>query len=104
MTSNPHLQRLARNIKRGGDSTAHVPRVTSTQMYLGTVGSVDPFNGVLDFEFNDPSGLVLPGVRYLQAYSSLNLPAQGHSVWVQHFGTDIMVLGQQVNPTNIVIP
>jgi len=73
-------------------------------MHQGTVGAVDPFKGVVDFQFNDPSGLIIPGVRFLQAYSASNLPAEGHTVWAGHFGTDLVVLGQHIVPPNLVIP
>jgi hypothetical protein len=95
---------LARNIKRGGASTAWVPRAPQVTLHMGTVGAVDLFSGIVDFEFNDPSGLVLPGVRFMQAYSAADPPAVGHTVWAQHFGTDIVVLGQHVVPPNIVTP
>jgi hypothetical protein len=98
------ISRLARNIKRGGTSTAWVPRDQRVSMHLGQIGNVDLYNGIVDFEYNDPSGLVIPGVTFLQTYSASNPPAEGHTVWLQHFGTDVMVMGQQVNPTNIVIP
>lgn len=102
--TDPRVLRAARNIKRGGSNQAWTPRVPQMSLHLGTLGDVDLFNGVVDFEFNDPSGLVVPGVRFLQSYSSLNPPSSGHAVWVAHTGTDLMVLGQQVIPTNIVIP
>jgi hypothetical protein len=73
-------------------------------MHMGTVNTVDLFNGILDYSVNDPSGLVVPGVRYLQAYGPDNPPAQGHTVWVAHTGTDLVVMGQHVVPTSIVIP
>ncbi|HEY2088692.1 MAG TPA: hypothetical protein VGH54_22055 [Mycobacterium sp.] len=68
------------------------------------MNAVDLFNGIVSFQFNDPSGLVLPGVRFMQSYSATNHPAVGHVVWAQHFGTDLIVLGQHHVPNNIVIP
>jgi hypothetical protein len=73
-------------------------------MHMGTVNSVDLFNGVVDFGYNDPSGQVQSGVRFLQAYGPDNPPAAGHTVWAYHTGTDLVVLGQHVVPTSIVIP
>jgi hypothetical protein len=71
---------------------------------MGTVNSVDLFNGIVDFEFNDPSGLVAPGVRFIQSYSPDTPPSVGDTVWTFHNGTDLLVMGQHVVPTNLVIP
>lgn len=101
---NQTIARLARNIKRGGSSTGWVQRAPQTSMHMGTVNSVDLFNGVVDFGYNDPSGQVQSGVRFLQAYGPDNPPAAGHTVWAYHTGTDLVVLGQHVVPTSIVIP
>jgi hypothetical protein len=102
MSGSP-LDRLARSVKRG-DQPAWIPRAPTATMYQGFVDSVNSFKGVVDFQLNDPSGLVIPGVRFLQSYSATNLPQPGHVVWVQHSGTDLIVLGQHVVPTDIVIP
>lgn len=97
------FDRLARNMKNGG-TPAWIPRAPQLSLHQGTVNGVDLFNGIVNFQFNDPSGLVLPGVRFLQSYSTNNPPAAGHVVWAAHFGTDLLVLGQHVVPANIVIP
>jgi hypothetical protein len=96
MSGSP-LDRLARNIKRS-NSTAWSPRAQTSTMHQGTVNSVDLFNGHVDFGLNDPSGLVVPAVRYLRAYSAVNPPTVGDVVWAQHFGTDLLILGQHVVP------
>lgn len=103
MASGNSIDRLARSVKRNGQP-AWLPRAPQMSLHQGTVNSVDLFNGIVGFQFNDPSGLVLPGVRFMQSYSATNLPAVGHVVWAQHFGTDLIVLGQHVVPANIVIP
>ena len=100
----PTIARLARNIKRGGASTGWVQRAPQQSLHMGTVNSVDLFNGIVDFAFNDPSGLVASGVRFMQAYGPDNPPAIGHTVWAQHTGTDLVILGQHIVPTSIVIP
>jgi hypothetical protein len=92
MSGSP-LDRLARSVKRG-DQPAWIPRPPTATMYQGFVNSVNTFRGTIGFEFNDPSGLVLPAVRFLQAYTPDNPPAPGHVVWVQHTGTDLLVLGR----------
>jgi hypothetical protein len=102
--SSSALDRLARNIKRT-NSTAWSPRSQTSTLHQGTVNAVDVFNGHVDFGLTDPSGLVVPAVRYLQAYSTANPPSVGDVVWAQHFGTDILILGQHVVPANaLVIP
>jgi hypothetical protein len=103
MASSSAIDRLARSVKRG-DQPAWVPRAPQVTMYQGSVTAVDTFKGIVGFQFNDPSGLVLPGVRYLQSYSAANPPAAGDVVWAQHFGTDIVILGQHVVPANLIIP
>jgi hypothetical protein len=102
MSGSP-LDRLARNIKRT-NSAAWSPRAQQATFHQGTVNAVDTFNGHIDFGLNDPSGLVVPAVRYLQSYSATNPPSVGDIVWAQHFGTDLLILGQHVVPANIVIP
>jgi hypothetical protein len=97
------IDRLARSVQRGG-SSGWVPRAPQLTLHQGTVTDVDTFGGVVGFQINDPSGLVVPAVRYLQAYSATNPPTAGDIVWAHHYGTDLLVLGQHVVPPNIVIP
>lgn len=73
-------------------------------VHQGTVNAVDIYNGHADFMTNDPTGLVVPSVRYLQPYSIANPPSVGDVAWAMHFGTDILIIGQHVVPANIVIP
>jgi hypothetical protein len=101
--SNDPLARLARNIKRT-NSTAWAPRPPQITMHQGTVNAVNAFNGVADFLTNDPSGLVIPAVRYIQPYSATNTPSVGDVVWAMHFGTDMLIMGQHIVPTNFVTP
>jgi hypothetical protein len=65
-------------------------------MHQGTLTRVDTFNGVVDFQFPDPNGLILPSVRFVQAYSPEHLPEAGDVVWAHLVGTDFMVWGQHV--------
>lgn len=103
MASRNIIDQLARAAKRG-DQSAWTPRAPQLSFYQGTVTRVDNFNGVVDFETNDPSGLVLPSVRVLQAYSATNQPGVGHVAVGIHVGTDFYILGQHVVPNSIVIP
>lgn len=98
------IARLARNIKRGGTSTGWVQRAPTTTMHMGTVGTVDQFNGVVDFNYNDPSNATQTGVRYIQPYSANTAPTAGDTVWAIHTGTDLVVLGQHIVPTPVVTP
>lgn len=97
------LARLARNIKRT-NASAWGPRPQTMTMHQGTVNAVDTFNSVADFQTNDPSGLVIPAVRYIQPYSATTTPSVGDVVWAMQFGTDMLIMGQHIVPTNIVIP
>jgi hypothetical protein len=103
MASGTPLDRLARSVKGRGQS-AWAQRPPSISLHQGTVDRVDTFNGIVDFLANDPSGLVIPSVRYMRPYTATNTPALGDVVWGLHFGTDMFVMGQHIVPTNIVIP
>lgn len=97
MATGDATARLARAIKRSNTSTpAWLPRAPQMSLHQGTLTRVDTFNGVVDFQFPDPTGLILPSVRFLQAYGPDHLPEEGDVVWAQHFGTDFMVFAQHV--------
>lgn len=102
MSGNP-IDRLARNIKRTS-STAWAPRDQQVSLHQGTINAVNTFNGVADFLANDPSGLVIPSVRYMHPYTLTSPPAVGDVVWAMHFGTDMLIVGQHYVPANIIIP
>lgn len=103
MASGSDLSRLGRAIKSSGNP-AWLPRVPQISWHQGTIMGVDHGNGVADFQFADPSGLVVPAVRYLQAYTPTNLPQVEHTVWLQMYGTDPMIMGQHVFPVNFLTP
>lgn len=96
------IDRLARHVSRG-DTPAWMPRAPRVTLHKGLLADVDLGRSTVQFAFNDPSGLVLPGVRFLQAYSDTNPPRTGDVVWAQHFGTDLMVIGRHVVPTSTVV-
>lgn len=98
------MARLARSIKQQGSSTAWAPRQQQISLHQGTVNAVDTFNSHVDFLTNDPSGLIIPAVRYIQPYTTTNPPTDGDIVWAMHFGTDMFIMGQHIVPPNIVIP
>lgn len=102
--SNDFIDRLARQMSRKDSLPAWMPRAPSLSLHMGTLAAVDNSTNTAHFQFNDPSGLILPGVRVLQAYSVSNLPAVGHTVWVQRNGTDVMIVGQHMIPTNTITP
>lgn len=101
MASSNSIDRLARHVKRT-DQPAWLPRTPRVSLHQGVLADVDLGRNTVQFAFNDPSGLILPGVRYLQAYSDTNQPRAGDVVWAQHFGTDLMILGRHVVPTSTV--
>lgn len=103
MASGNSLGRLSRAIKSSGNP-AWLPRVPQVTYHQGTLTGVDLGSGVADFQFADPSGIIVPGVRILQAYTSTNLPDVGHTVWMQMYGTDPMIMGQHVFPVNFLTP
>lgn len=93
--------RLARHVRRP-DTPSRVPRAPRVTLHQGVLAGVDVGRGVVNFAFNDPSGLILPGVRYLQAYSADRPPEAGDVVWAQHFGTDLVILGRHVVPDSVI--
>jgi hypothetical protein len=104
MATGSGTDRLARAIKRSNTSTpAWLPRAPQLTLHQGTLTNVDPFNGVADFQFPDPSGIVLPAVRYIQPYSSVSPPTVGDVVWAHHYGTDFLIMGQHVTLSGSVL-
>lgn len=97
------IDQLARAAK-SGDQSAWTPRPASFSMHQGAVTRVDNFNAVVDFAANDPSGLIIPGVRVLQSYSPANPPGVGHVVWGGLIGNQFVILGQHAVPNSVVIP
>jgi hypothetical protein len=71
-------------------------------MHQGTLTRVDTLNGIVDFQFPDPSGLILPSVRYIQPYTADSPPSVGDVVWAQHYGTDVLVMGRHAVPNGFV--
>jgi hypothetical protein len=69
-----------------------------------TVTHVDVFSGVVGVQFPDPSGTIVSGVRFMQSYGPGNPPQVGHTVWAHQYGTDLLVVGQHIIPTNFVTP
>lgn len=95
------LNKLARAITQGS-TPANAPRSPQLSLHQLTVTHVDEFSGVVGVQFPDPSGTVVSGVRYVRAYSADNPPQVGDVVWAHQYGTDLMVVGQHVVPTNFV--
>ncbi len=105
MATGSAIAQLARAIKQSNTSTpAWLPRAPQMSMHQGTLTSVDPFNGIADFQFPDPSGLVVPAVHYIQPYTANNTPTVGDVVWAQHYGTDLLIMGQHVVLNGFVTP
>src|SRR3954464_8584563 len=102
MLSEDVINRLARDI-RGRGTPSWTPRQPQLSMHQGTLSNVDLGRGVVDFEFPDPGGLVVPQVRYLQPYSDLRPPAAGDVVWAGHFGTDLVIFGRHHIPTGTIV-
>ena len=98
------IARLARNIKRPGNSTGWVQRQPQMSLHMGTVGTVDQFNNVADFNYNDPSNTTQAGVRVLLPYPTGVSPTEGDTVIAIHTGTDMWIIGQHVVPTPVVTP
>lgn len=103
MATGSATDRLARAIKRSNTSTpAWLPRSPQLTLHQGTLTHVDSFNGVANFQFPDPSGVILPAVRYIQPYTPDNPPTIGDVVWAHHYGTDFLIMGQHVTLNGFV--
>lgn len=97
------IARLARRVSRGSNSSSiRLPRAPQLSVHMGTLAEVDTFTNTAHFQFNDPSGLVVPGVRYLQHYSPTHLPEAGDTVIAHHYGTDLYIVAQHFVPNNVV--
>lgn len=97
------IARLARRVSRGGNSSSiRLPRAPQLTMHMGVLAAVDNNTNTAHFEFNDPSGLIVPGVRIVQAYTAANPAQAGDIVWAHHYGTDLMIVGQHMVPNNVV--
>lgn len=102
-TTHSAIDRAARAIKKSNTSnSARIPRGQQMSLHQGTLTRVDTFNGVADFQFPDPGGLVVPSVSYLRPYTSDNVPSIGHVVWGIHTGTDFMIWAQHVTLNGLV--
>lgn len=103
MATGSSLARAARAASRAQSTdTAWVNRSQQMSLHQGTLTRVDTYNGVVDFQFPDPAGLIVPSVRYLRQYTDTNLPQEGHVVWGIHNGTDFTILGQHVVLNGVV--
>jgi hypothetical protein len=103
MATGSAVDRAARAIKRANTtSPAWVQRRQQVSMHQGTLTRVDVFNGVADFQFPDPGGLIVPSVNYVRPYSDSNPPSVGDVVWGMHNGTDFMIWGQHVSLNGFV--
>lgn len=96
-TTHSAIDRAARAIKKANTSnSARIPRGQQMSLHQGTLTRVDTFNGVADFQFPDPGGLIVPSVNYLRPYSTDSPPSIGDVVWGIHNGTDFMIWAQHV--------
>lgn len=95
------ILRSARAMSRGNSASLRLPRAPQLTMHMGTLAEVDNNTNTAHFQFNDPSGLIIPGVRVVQAYTAANLPRVDDIVWAHHYGTDLMIVGQHMVPTNL---
>lgn len=93
----------ARAVKKANTtSSARIPRGQQMSLHQGTLTRVDTFNGVADFQFPDPSGLIVPQVTYLKNYTDSYEPQEGHVVWGIHTGTDFMIFAQHLRLNGLV--
>jgi hypothetical protein len=101
MPTAAQIAKLAQKVKRG-DQPPWLPRAPQVMLHYGNVVDADPYSGTVDFEFNDPTGLVYPRMQVLLPYTEASQPQQGHVVVTQHYGTDIFVLGRHLITPNFV--
>lgn len=93
----------ARAVKKANTTnSARMPRGQELSLHQGTLTRVDTFNGVADFQFPDPSGLIVPSVSYLKQYTDTYEPQVGHVVWGLHTGSDFMIFAQHLTLNGFV--
>lgn len=103
MASHSSISRLARNI-RNPDLPPWLPRPAHPVLHLGYLDDVDIGRNVVNYAWNDPSGVITQGVPYLQSYTDTHQPAAGHLVQLlQYGGGNAMILGRQVVPDGFII-
>lgn len=102
--TNDFINRLARQMARSDSLPAWMPRAPQLSVHMGTLAAIDNTTNTAHFQFNDPSGLVLPGVRVLHTYSAANPPSVGDVVCAHHNGADFTIVGRYVVPTSTVTP
>jgi hypothetical protein len=97
MATGSAVARAARAIKNANTTnTAWMTRSGVLTVHMGTLTRVDPFNGVADFQFPDPSVPIVQSVSYIQPYSSTNSPSVGDVVIAHQFGNGFMIMGQHI--------
>jgi hypothetical protein len=103
MSTGSAINRAARAIKKAGNTNpAWINRSQTVSMHQGTLTRVDVYNGVADFQFPDPNGLVVPSVNIIRPYTSAADAQVGHVVWGVNVGTDFMILGQHLSLNGLV--
>jgi hypothetical protein len=97
----PQITRAARIAKRGPSGIV-LPDDNAFQLHMGAITAVNPFRGQAHFDWGDPENATPTALSYVLPYSSSNAPSVGHNVIVAQFGPMAFILGQNLNPANVV--
>lgn len=96
------IVRAARTGKRGNSGLV-LPTDNAFQLHYGALTGVNAFRGQGTFDWGDPSGETPPtALPILLPYVTAGDASAGHNVVVMQWGTRAFILGQNLNPTNIV--
>lgn len=93
---------IARRISRN-DSSVRVPKAPQISLHQGKLAAVDNNTNTVHFTHNG-TGVVIPGVPVMMSYTTTRTPAVNDVAVLQMHGTDPVIVGYLVVPTNVVTP
>jgi hypothetical protein len=96
------FQALARRMSRN-DSSVRIPRTPQISLHQGELAAVDNNTNTVHFTHNG-TGVVIPGVPVMLSYTADHTPTAGDIAVLQMHGTDPVIIGHLVVPTNVVSP
>ncbi len=96
------FSRFGNRVSRPGSSSVRGPRTAQLSFHQGEIHDVDEFTNTVHWQFNGDD-TVIPGIRYMHAYSPTNPPEAGHAAYGFMNGTSFVVAGRLLVPDSTVI-
>lgn len=94
--------RFANRVARPGSSSVRAPRTAQFSMHQGVIHDVDEFTNTVHWQFNGDDQII-PGIRYMHAYSPTNVPQVGDVAYGFMNGTSFVAAGRLLVPDSTVI-